>query len=173
MLLSGGGGTRSWDATGAEATSGDEVALHFSVASPTGQQHFRTRAKIARLLDGGNGLGVSFEEGLDQKAFKALLDFAVAAGTAVPDELPEPEPETEEQAPPSSPGSTSATNTTADKSANVGGVVDLRDPRISEDAASKLRCRIVAVVNRSSSRIITSLTKAVAQDFLVKARDDS
>ena len=70
MLLSGGGGTRSWDATGAEAASGDEVALHFSVASPTGQQHFRTRAKIARILDGGNGLGVCFEEGLEEKAHR-------------------------------------------------------------------------------------------------------
>ena len=169
MLLSGGGGTRSWDATGAEAASGDEVALHFSVASPTGQQHFRTRAKIARILDGGNGLGVCFEEGLEEKAFKALLDFAVAAGTAVPDELPEPEPEEEEAAAQDSgPAAPGDKTTTAKKTAEV---VDLRDPRLSEEAASKLRARIVAVVNRSSSRIITSVTKAIAQDFLVKARD--
>ena len=83
MLLSGAGGTRSWDATGADAGPGEDVALHFSVASPSGQQHFRTRARIARVLDGGNGLGVVFTEGIEARAFKALLDYAVAAGTAV------------------------------------------------------------------------------------------
>ena len=185
MLLSGGGGTRSWEATGAEATTGDEVALHFSVASPTGQQHFRTRAKIARVLDSGNGLGVCFDSGLDEKAFKALLDFAVAAGTAVPDELPEPEPEPTPAADSASQSKNkSGARSGADiedisvlddvKSSPSGAkatVSELRDPRISEDVALKLKGRIITVVNRSSSRIITSLVKVAAQDFLVKARD--
>ena len=69
MLLTGGGGSRSLDATGANAKPGDTIALHFSVATPTGQQHFRTEAKIARILDGGNGMGVSFENGLDDRAW--------------------------------------------------------------------------------------------------------
>ena len=55
MLLTGGAGSRSLDATGAGAKPGDSVALHFSVATPQGQEHFRTQAKVARLLENGNG----------------------------------------------------------------------------------------------------------------------
>ncbi|NKB99737.1 MAG: DUF1631 family protein [Pseudomonadales bacterium] len=167
MLLSGGGGTRSWDATGAEAGPGDDVALHFSVASPTGQQHFRTRARIARVLDGGNGLGVVFDEGIEDGAFKALLDYAVAAGTAVPDELPEPEPEAlaAEQSRADSAAKTSSGKVKSDDDAA------LRDSRISPKAADRLKSRILAVVTRSSSRVITAITKVAAQEFLLKARD--
>ena len=62
-------------ATGANAGIGDSVALHFSVATPSGQQHYRTRAKIARILDDGNGLGVSFSQGIENEAFDALMGF--------------------------------------------------------------------------------------------------
>ena len=40
MLLAGSGGGRSLSATGANAEPGDEVAVHFSVATPTGQEHY-------------------------------------------------------------------------------------------------------------------------------------
>ncbi len=96
MLLTGGAGSRSLGATGAHAQPGDSVALHFSVATPQGQQHFRTQAKVARVLEGGNGLGVCFENSLEQHAFMNLVEFAVASGTAAPafedasvDELPD------------------------------------------------------------------------------------
>lgn len=42
MLLTGAGGARSLEATVAEAREGDVVALHFSVATRNGQEHFRT-----------------------------------------------------------------------------------------------------------------------------------
>ena len=80
MLLSGAGGARSLTATGANPQPGDEVALHFSVATPTGQQHFRTQAKIARLTDTGNGIGVQFDSGMPQDAFDTLIEFAKASG---------------------------------------------------------------------------------------------
>ena len=40
MLLTGTGGSRSLAATGAEAQPGEQVALHFSVATPNGQAAF-------------------------------------------------------------------------------------------------------------------------------------
>ncbi|MEQ8859285.1 MAG: DUF1631 family protein [Pseudomonadales bacterium] len=80
MLLTGAGASRSLNATGAEPKPGDEIAVHFSVPTPTGQQHFRTQASIARLLENGNGIGVLFDQGLPQKAFDALIEFGVASG---------------------------------------------------------------------------------------------
>ena len=87
MMLAGGAGSRSLSSTGADISAGDKVALHFSVATPEGQQHFRTQATVARVLDGGNGLGVSFDTGLEQRTFDRLVDFAVASGTMVPAEF--------------------------------------------------------------------------------------
>ena len=80
MLLTGAGGSRSLSATGAQPHPGDPVALHFSVATPTGQLHFRTQAKIARMLDSGNGIGVRFDDGLPDNAFDCLIEFAIASG---------------------------------------------------------------------------------------------
>ena len=179
MLLSGGSGTRSWEATGAEAGAGDDVALHFSVASPSGQRHFRTRARIARVLEGGNGLGVSFDDGLDQAAFKALLDFAVASGTAVPDEIPEPEPEEiiaearKTSADTRQPAKSARGPGAAARAATAGvpKEADLRDARLSPEIADRLKARILTVVDRASTRIANSFIKSSLQDMLVKARD--
>ncbi len=167
MLLSGAGGTRSWDATGADAGPGEDVALHFSVASPSGQQHFRTRARIARVLDGGNGLGVVFTEGIEARAFKALLDYAVAAGTAVPDGLSAAETEdlVDEQHETDAVAKISGRKTESDLA------VDLRDARITPQAAGRLKSRLLTVVTRSSSRLITAVMKMATEEFLVKARD--
>ncbi len=189
MLLTGGAGSRSLDSTGADISAGDSVALHFSVATPLGQEHFRTQAKVARVLEGGNGLGVCFENGLESRAYKDLVDFAVAAGTAAPefeeysiDELPDvAQADTAGQATPGqasgsgSPGS--KTTAGAEKqSAKVDAAkrnkdAPLRDPRLTETAAAKLTSRIQAVTKRATSRLAASFCKTLAQDLLVKARD--
>ncbi len=174
MLLTGTGGSRSLDATGADPKPGDEVALHFSVATPTGQEHFRTQAKIARVLSGGNGLGVCFESGLDDKAFDKLVDFAVAAGTAAPADLPESEDD-EELMP-------SIDEVPDKQSVGVGAVgvtraapkvadAPMRDSRITETDAQKLRGRITAVTNRAASRLGAAFVKAANTEFIVRARD--
>ena len=166
MLLSGGRGSRSFAATGANASVGDTVALHFSVATPSGQSHFRTRAKIARMMDDGNGLGVSFAEGLDTDAFDALMEFAVAAGTAVPDELPEPGLEQLEAAskPRDAAGPARAgVAPTAAPSAKSG--------RIPQDAAQRLMVRVRAVSQRASGRLASNFVNSASEGLLIRARD--
>ncbi len=78
MLLTGAGGARSLAATGADPSPGDRIALHFSVATPNGQKHFRTQAAIARITDAGNGIGVIFSDGIPEGAFSSLIEFAIA-----------------------------------------------------------------------------------------------
>ncbi len=73
----------------------DLLALHFSVATPEGQQHFRTQAIVARLLDGGGGIGVRFQTGLPDEAQQALMKFSAASGMAVLDEEEEEHEEDE------------------------------------------------------------------------------
>lgn len=73
----------------------DLLALHFSVATPNGQQHFRTQAVVARLLDGGGGIGVRFHAGLPDEAQQALMKFSAASGMAVLDEDDEDDEEEE------------------------------------------------------------------------------
>ena len=48
MLLAGGRGSRSLKSAG-NIVVGEEVALHFSVPSPEGQNHYRTRTTLARV----------------------------------------------------------------------------------------------------------------------------
>ena len=165
MMLTGGSGSRALEKTGAPVNAGETVALHFSVATPTGQEHFRTQAQIARVLDGGNGLGVRFVQGLDERAFQTLLDFAVASGTAVPDELPEP------------------------------GIDDLRDVaevdehgikpiqgrqigdptgpavKISKAQTENLVGRVKVVTQRAVSKLASAFTKSANEQLLVSARD--
>lgn len=171
-MLTGGIGSRALDATGAASKAGDNVALHFSVATPTGQEHFRTQVKIARVLDGGNGLGVCFENGLEARAFKNLVDFAVAAGTAAPvmetpsvDELPNVEPLSGRQAP----GAKAHDQASATVQPSSDG--PLRDARLSADAADKLTTRIKAITKRASAKLAAGFCKTLAEDMLVKARD--
>ena len=163
MLLTGGAGSRSLEATGAEVQSGDKVALHFSVATPMGQEHFRSEATVARVLHGGNGLGVCFENGLDQKAYKTLIEFAVAAGTAAP-EFPE---ERLEDLP--NVGPLGSDRKQSGKKAKAEG--PMRDPRLTEDAAAKLVSRIQAVTKRASSRLATGFFKSTLESLMAKARD--
>ena len=148
MLLTGGVGSRSLGATGADPKAGDSVALHFSVATPKGQEHFRTEAQVARVLNGGNGLGVCFEKGLEERAFKTLVDFAVAAGTTVPEHIePSAEdlPDAEPLAGRTGPGSHDGQPTQTQKADGP-----MRDPRLTEEAAAKLVSRIQAVTKRAT-----------------------
>jgi len=172
MLLAGGGGSRSLQATGADAKAGDLVALHFTVATPQGQEHYRTQAKIARVMDGGNGLGVCFESGLEERAFKSLVDFAVAVGTVAPQDLPEPE--IEELTPSQVDGGTGVFKA-QQKGKGKGKAnrepVDFRDPRISADSADKLLLRIRAVTQRTASRLISNFVQNACDNMLIKARD--
>ena len=164
MLLAGGRGSRSFAATGANAGVGDTVALHFSVATPQGQEHFRTRAKIARILDDGNGLGVCFEQGVEQQAFNALMDFAVAAGTAVPEELPEPGLD-------DLPDTAQVTKDGIKPLAPKAAAGKKGGPKISGDAAARLMGRVRAVAQRASTRIANNFIQSSSESMLLRARD--
>jgi hypothetical protein len=74
MLLVGSGGSRSLDASGANASAGDIVNLHFSVPTKAGEKHFRMEAIICRVLGGGTGMGVRFEQPLDGAAWWPAVD---------------------------------------------------------------------------------------------------
>jgi diguanylate cyclase (GGDEF)-like protein len=178
MMLTGGSGSRSLDATGARVKAGDTVALHFSVATPSGQEHFRTQAKIARVMDGGNGLGVVFEEGLESRAFDTLVDFAVASGTTVPTNLPEPDvdelPDVNVVGGKSGKSGQSGQSGKAAKAGRPGktdGATTLRDPSISPDAASKLTTRIGTVLQRAASRLASAFIHKSHAELLIRARD--
>lgn len=142
MLLTGGSGSRALSSTGAQAKPGDVVALHFTVATPSSQEHFRTQAKIARLTDSGNSMGVIFENGIEQRALDTLMDFAVAAGTTVPADFGETGDESADgkaaSAKSKSPnGSMRASEEIADRG--------LRDRTLPTEAADKLKTRIRTV----------------------------
>ncbi|MEM7003282.1 MAG: DUF1631 family protein, partial [Pseudomonadota bacterium] len=182
MLLAGSGGHRSLEACGAEAKAGDPVRLHFSVATPTGQEHYRTQARIARILENGNGMGVSFEDGLDERAFKRLADFAVAAGTMVPEVLPDlgeedsmSEAEMLPDAQPLSAGSvpqaTGDVRPVAPSTLPDSTDRGMRDERLSAKDAEQLKLRITAVTKRSATRIIGGYVNAASEFLIVSARD--
>lgn len=153
---------------------------------------------MARILNGGNGLGVCFDTGLDENAFGKLVDFAVASGTTVPmgleDEDFDEEEDTASELMPSidtlpnksdvsAAGSTSesaeSTPEISQTSAKVKRVKStsedangpMRDARITETEAEKLRGRITAVANRAASRIGSSFMRAANEEFLIRARD--
>ena len=81
MLLTGSGGSGSLMASDGVYDSGAPISLHFSVATPSGQLHFRLPCVVARVLDNGSGMGIRYPEGLPANAFDALLEYAVASGT--------------------------------------------------------------------------------------------
>jgi hypothetical protein len=190
MLLTGGSGSRALSATGAQISPGDAVALHFSVATPTGHEHFRTQARVARLTDGGNGMGVMFEDGVEPRALTTLMDFAVASGTAAPadfeaEESEESEESEEDAADSAADASASNKSTKSTKSAksaksplnaSMEGGDELpdgamRDKRISKDAARNLKSRIRTLTEQSIARLGTTYCKVSNQEFIVKARD--
>jgi diguanylate cyclase (GGDEF)-like protein len=194
MLLTGAGGNRSLAATGAEANPGDEIALHFSVATPAGQKHFRTRAVIARVTDAGSGIGVKFNRGMPEDAFSSLIDFAIASGmlsrtvaeagaltprqssTVVEGEFSQDSAATS-PATPGPAGSMPAARATADEPASQASIQRdipeylLKDRRVSEEQAVEIRRKLRRVTERALDRVITQFFDKVGNELLVKARD--
>ncbi len=170
MLLVGGTGSRSLQATGALLEGGTTIALHFSVPSQNGHQHFRVQARIARTVDSGNGLGVTFPSGLDMQAFRALGEFAVATGTAVPDELPEPRLEDLADVATVGPdGVTPLEGAPLQGSAQEKSHERL--PAIPEEAAQRLKQRIRTVAQRAATRLGAAFIEAANKEMLIRARD--
>lgn len=180
MLLTGTGGSRSLAATGAEANPGEQVALHFSVATPDGQRHFRTQATIARITDAGNGIGVRFDEGVPDDAFSSLIEFAIASGmlsrsAAEVGNVIEGEFSKEDDAgaaPDGQPAEASAESGQA-PAAEHQEIPDklLRDRRISDESAGEIKNRLRRVTQRALDRICTQFFGIVDNELLVKARD--
>ena len=173
MLLTGAAGPKSLAATGADPKAGDEIALHFSVATPSGQQHYRTQATIARMTDSGNGIGVRFDQGMPDDAFACLIEFAIASGmlsrSAVRDgEVTEGDDD-----------SVIATQASGQSESAPGHQVEeptipdelFRDRRISDDDAVEVRARISRVTQRALDRVCTQFFGIVDNELLVKARD--
>ncbi len=177
MLLTGAGGSRSLVATGANANPGDQIALHFSVATPHGQRHFRTQATIARLTDSGNGVGVRFSDGLPDDAFSSLIEFAIASGmlsrsVAESGNVIEGEFRDANGAP-SEARVADMGSTQAGAAVQSGSIPDqlLKDRRISESDAGEVRARLRRIAQRALDRICTQFFGIVDNELLVKARD--
>ena len=168
MLLAGAGGTRSLGATGANPQEGDDIAVHFSVASPTGQKHYRTQAKIARVSDSGNGLGVRFLQGMPEEAFNSLIEFAIASGMLSRSAAGGAEEEGESGADGGTRGAGERRNRS--DSAEIPENL-LRDRRISDDEAAAIRTKMRRVVQRALDRICSQFFGIVDNELLVKARD--
>ena len=185
MLLTGTGGSKSLAATGASAHPGDQVALHFSVATPSGQQHYRTRATIARVTDAGNGIGVRFDEGVPDEAFSSLIEFAIASGmlsrsASQAGNVIEGEFSTDGAAADNaSAARTDARPSGAGEAAGAAQATEhqeipdklLRDRRISDEAAADIKNRLRRVTQRALDRICTQFFGIVDNELLVKARD--
>ncbi len=177
MLLTGTGGARSLASTGADAHPGDQVALHFSVATPKGQRHYRTQATIARITDAGNGIGVRFDQGVPDEAFSSLIEFAIASGM-----LSRSAAETGnviEGEFSDAGGAENASRSAAGGQAEGGQKVEhqeipdqlLRDRRISDEAAGEIKNKLRRVTQRALDRICTQFFGIVDNELLVKARD--
>lgn len=177
MLLTGTGGARSLAATGADAHLGDQVALHFSVATPKGQMHFRTQATIARVTDAGNGIGVRFDEGVPDDAFSSLIEFAIASGMLSRSAAESGnvfEGEFHDTGGAAGEGSTAGSAAAqAGAKAEHQEIPDqlLRDRRISDEAAGEIKNKLRRVTQRALDRICTQFFGIVDNELLVKARD--
>ena len=176
MLLTGTGGSRSLAATGAEANPGEQVALHFSVATPNGQRHYRTKATIARVTDAGNGIGVRFDEGVPDEAFGSLIEFAIASGMLARSAAEAGiivEGEFSESTAGDAQAQTGSTAEGAQPDAEHQEIPDklLRDRRISDEAAGEIKNRLRRVTQRALDRICTQFFGIVDNELLVKARD--
>ncbi len=179
MLLTGSGVSRSLAATGADPKRGDAIAVHFSVPTPTGQQHFRTQATIARVLENGHGIGVMFDQGLPRGAFDALIEFGVASGMMAPEPAAEEKkPPAARSAEPASDGGDAAASAAATPRGTAAGPATaeipaalLRDRRISETQAEQVRSRVREVLEGMLTRIGDRFCDIAGKELLVSARD--
>ncbi|MEM9743179.1 MAG: DUF1631 family protein [Pseudomonadota bacterium] len=178
---------------------GTSIALHFSVASPDGQKHFRTQPTVVRYLNGGSALGVQFENRMPDPAFDALQQFTVAAGYAEGEGDDEELDEIElyEAAPPGQLDLSRSAQTNAQtnaqktskasreapdlsaagvrraKAANGSSVDEakLRDRRISADQARTLRSKVATVTERGLGRLCNQIFAMAQERLLINARD--
>jgi diguanylate cyclase (GGDEF)-like protein len=169
MLLVGTGGSRSLLATGADPKAGDALSLHFTVPTPKGEQHFRMQATIARVLDSGNGMGIRLPNGLPQKAFEVLMDFAVASGMVAGSAA-------ELARGPKEAGAATGTEEggQAPASETAPGEIPeafLRDRRIRERDAEAVKDQLRRVTTRAVNRISKLFFEKCDRDLLLKARD--
>ena len=148
VLLSGSGGSRSLRATGSKSRPGDRIDLHFSVPTEFGEKHFRLGAIIARFTSQNMSVGVRFESPLEPEIFSALMDFAVASGVVASD------PELDED--------------------SIAGKVPeslLRDRRIPDADAKKVRSELQVRTADIVDAISTKFFEISTRELLVKARD--
>ena len=150
MLLTGDGGSRSLAASGANYPSGTEISLHFSVATPKGQAHFRLPAVVARVLDNGAGMGIRYPNGLPRDAMDALLEYAVASGTVSRRDV-----------------DGEATD------ADGGSDQLLRDHRVDQKDAERVQRRLRRVMERALERISRNFYQRARDSLMNKARDAS
>ena len=121
----------------------DPITVHFSVPQGNGQRHFRVQARVARVMDGGSAIGVFMPEGMEQRAYETLNDFA---GVARPAGRQSGDP--------------------AD-----GLPADARDPRVSEADAKRVKAQLKEMVDRALPRIARAFMERADKDLLVRARD--
>ena len=176
MLLTGTGASRSLAATGADPASGDTVAIHFSVPTPKGHEHFRTQATIARILENGNGIGVVFEQGLPEDAFNALLEFAVASGMLSRSAAVAVGGKDDEEVESSSDAGQENLDSRRDDSrrgASGEEIPDtlLRDRSISKEQSLQIRAKVRRVVERALTRLGGEFTEKASEELLASARD--
>ncbi|MCZ6617131.1 MAG: DUF1631 family protein, partial [Gammaproteobacteria bacterium] len=154
----------------------DPVALHFAVATPTGQRHFRTHARIARILDSGNGMGVVFEKGLADDAFDCLIEFAIASGMLSHSAAGLVENRENETAAPQK----QVENKQPDKAATAEPPTDgdgdfsekqFRDKRIDEKDATEILAQLRRVVRRAMDHVNKQFFETADTELLRKARD--
>ena len=162
MLLMGSSGGRSLTGDGSEMVAGDTVDLHFSVSSQGQTQHHRMRARVARVLQGGQGLGISFAEGLAPDIYAQLMSVAVATGLAttaypthdiseVPDHRAPSKPSEPVEAPPVASAAGRGRNESA--------------------AKAELLKRVTTITQRAAGQIGTLFCERTSQALLVSARD--
>ncbi|MCR9276840.1 MAG: DUF1631 family protein [Pseudomonadaceae bacterium] len=172
LLLTASSSGRSIATSHPHLKAGDDVSVHFSVATPTGQQHFRSSARIARMTPTAGGLGVFFPNGLPEGAFDAMIDYGVAAGMVSASavgrdtdddldlhELTAPNAQAKAGGKPSGEG------------AVASGLDAMRDQRINKQQADFVRRRVRRVLERFAQRLAGQFSERAEQDVLVKARD--
>ena len=164
MLLTGSNSTAILKG-GEKVTPGEEIALHFSVPTPTGQEHFRTNASIARVLDSGNGVGVQFDDGMPDQAFANLLEYAVASGMAS-----DPNAGSEDDVLTDAQEELDANNEPGVAVAESPDQL-FRDKRIDERRAKQIKDQLRLVMERATSRIGKRFFATAGEELLLKARD--
>ena len=123
----------------------DPITVHFSVPQGNGQRHFRIAARIARVMDGGHAIGVLMPEGMEERAYDTLCEYAgigqlaLGKGAAGRADVP----------------------------------IDARDKRITEAAGQKVKAQLREMSERALPRIARAFLERADKDLLVRARDAS